>query len=1173
MPPEDSSAAALLLARTTPEQSQDLSLEVDSQFLTCNVCQMKLSRGCNPSNHGTSSFNHLAKKHYVEHEELKRLKEAGVGSVPAKSTTRTPFATLADTVACSGCQSSAVSYAPFSSSRASKKHHQTLLSESFVVKAQPPGSRHIRQLNGLLARAMSSQQEGSDMRALLQCASPDWSIPSRYYFSRTTIPALHRFTMANVERGLDHALGELVHVTMDSWSSRLGTGRYLSFTTHWVSLVEGEEELADPQRPESRRGGVHGANLVAAIHRGDLSHIPCLAHVLNLVVEKFLSIYQGMDPLLKGARKTVGHCHPSGGASASLEAMQMELNLPRHCLIIDVPTQWNSTLAMLDRLVEQRQAVNQYLAKATTVFGTGTTHLPDIILSAEWGKMALYALLEVGEKAFIQLEQKPPAQSTSVRQEEEEVEYLEELEIPDLEDEEAQPSAAAVRKDLIVQAKSGTGKTCVFSTVALDSLILENIGTQILVLAPTREIAVQIHSVIITIGSRMEGLECHVFIGGTPLPQDKAKLKKCHIAVGTPGRIKQLIEIGFLNTASIRLFILDEADKLLEEGSFQEQINWIYSSLPTNKQMLAVSATYPESLARALTRYMREPTFVRLNVTDPSLIGLKQYYKVVNSHPLPHKTFEEKVHHLFEVFSRVPFNQALVFSNLHSRAQHLADVLTAKGFPAVCISGSMNQNQRLDAMTKLKQYHCRVLISTDLTSRGIDAEKVNLVINLDVPHDWETYMHRIGRAGRYGTYGLSVSYCCRGEEENLMMSVAQKCKLQLLPLPDPIPDGLMEEVSDWNIEVTSLDAPPEQLTVSKSLHSQASLDDDVKSHVDNPYLEPSKTKKATKAVQSEPKKAVKKKTMEKVSSERPSNVETTRLPKRQNDTCKPKPAAQNMPTDNRVHDGLENSLPKIPSLSSFKRPVVCTSSFAELVEDYEQFIKEGLEKHVEIIRVYTGSGSHKDNQMAETNAMEDSVEMSSDAPNLPDVCDLSSRNSEPTDSSSSSSLSESGEFSEESTHSQEKQKSMELSSSCPDLYTERTDGAAVCTLNLKDSKVSVEEVQQSSLVKAKAQCNVEEPVFGKAIKPRKRGKKVAPISRRQLCQETQDDMYQLNYRNPAGFPYGAMSYADYWRSYYQAWQTYHSAASNSYYRNVYKCSNWMSAYHMHSVYLHEMLKP
>lgn len=719
--------------------------------------------------------------------------------------------------------------------------------------------------------------------------------------------------------------------------------------------------------------------------------------------------------------------------------------------------------------------------------------------------------------------------------------------------------------DLIVQAKSGTGKTCVFSTVALDSLILENTATQILVLAPTREIAVQIHSVIISIGSRIEGLECHVFIGGTPLPQDKARLKKCHIAVGSPGRIKQLIEIGFLNTSSIRLFILDEADKLLEEGSFQEQINWIYSSLPANKQMLAVSATYPESLAKALTKYMREPTFVRLNVTDPSLIGLKQYYKVVNSHPLPHKIFEEKVQHLQELFSRVPFNQALVFSNLHSRAQHLSDVLTAKGFPAVCISGSMNQNQRLDAMAKLKQFHCRVLISTDLTSRGIDAEKVNLVINLDVPHDWETYMHRIGRAGRFGTYGLSVSYCCRGEEENLMMAIAQKCSLRLLPLPEPIPEGLMEEACDWNVEIMSMK------DTSQVVMSDVKADDSLKMQnvsIDTlPELGPSR--KITKTVQPKQKKIAKKKSTEKENQQERLHVETSSLPKKQADTSRPKRTVEGLGSDSKIPQGLDNSLPKIPSLSSFKRPVVCTSSFAELVEDYEQFIKEGLEKHVEVIRVYSDTRGHAERPASENLEEENnSMDMASDAVNMIEQCNPS-LNSSDESYSSSSSLSESEDSSEESGHSQEKLNTKERSSSSPDLSAEKTDEAAVCQLNVDDFP---EEMQQASVVKAN--CSVgKDIIISNPKKLRKRGKKVTQMFRRELCPETQDDMHQLDYMNASAFPYGSMSYADYWRSYYQAWQSYHSAVSSSYYRNVYKCSNWMSAYHMHSVYLHEMLKP
>ncbi|NXC91056.1 DDX20 helicase, partial [Cercotrichas coryphoeus] len=516
--------------------------------------------------------------------------------------------------------------------------------------------------------------------------------------------------------------------------------------------------------------------------------------------------------------------------------------------------------------------------------------------------------------------------------------------------------------DLIVQAKSGTGKTCVFATIALDAVLLESPATQILILAPTREIAVQIHAVITTIGIKMEGLECHVFIGGTPLSQDRSRLRKCHIAVGSPGRIKQLIELNYLSTGSVRLFVLDEADKLLEEGSFQEQINWIYSSLPVNKQMLAVSATYPESLAAALTRYMREPTFVRLNPTDPSLLGLKQYYKIVNSHPLPHKTFEEKTQHLQELFSKIPFNQALVFSNLHSRAQHLAEILTSRGFPAECIAGSMNQSKRLDAMAKLKQFHCRVLISTDLTSRGIDAEKVNLVINLDVPLDWETYMHRIGRAGRFGTLGLAVTYCCRGEEENTMMKIAQKCNLQLLPLPEPIPPGMMEQFEDGEVEVKpAIPMGPEVNCDTECPKAEQPVLQPVQNGFSDIAQPPSDPPRDNSSVE-RPKKTPKQKQVKKCTNA--ANVEkNSRAP--QSSSCHTEQRNPVKPisrmdgqhsTQAPDEEALKKNLPKIPCLSSFKNQLTNAWSFSDFVEDYDYFIKEGSEREVEVLRSYSGPG-------------------------------------------------------------------------------------------------------------------------------------------------------------------------------------------------------------------------
>ncbi|NWV38868.1 DDX20 helicase, partial [Grantiella picta] len=699
--------------------------------------------------------------------------------------------------------------------------------------------------------------------------------------------------------------------------------------------------------------------------------------------------------------------------------------------------------------------------------------------------------------------------------------------------------------DLIVQAKSGTGKTCVFATIALEAVLLESSATQILILAPTREIAVQIHAVITTIGIKIEGLECHVFIGGTPLSQDKSRLKKCHIAVGSPGRIKQLIELDYLSTASIRLFILDEADKLLEEGSFQEQVNWIYSSLPANKQMLAVSATYPESLAAALTRYMREPTFVRLNPTDPSLLGLKQYFKIVNSHPLPHKTFEEKTQHLQELFSKIPFNQALVFSNLHSRAQHLAEILTSRGFPAECISGNMNQNQRLDAMAKLKQFHCRVLISTDLTSRGIDAEKVNLVINLDVPLDWETYMHRIGRAGRFGTLGLSVTYCCRGEEENTMMKIARKCNLQLLPLPEPIPPGMMEQFEDGEVEVKPA-IPTDPVVNCDTVCPKA--EEPVLQPVQNGFSDipqpPSHLPRNNSSVQ-RPKKTQKQKQIKKCAN--PANLEKkSRTP--QASTCHrgQRNQVKAMSRTDGQHstqapddEALKKNLPKIPCLSSFKNQPTNPWSFSDFVEDYDYFIKEGSERQVEILRSYSGPGEQHElprNGDVEWEEMELSTETAANG-----------------DVSADSDGSDSSEDSLDS----------RANNSCFEAFSDAQDPNAVPTARQGPAgfcPAPQEHREQSHIPR---QNGVKKKVLKQNAKQKKsQNHQFSSPSMRQ-SEEGQtcsswDDGYE------------GWSYEDYWKCYYDAWQSYYTAVSH--YRRSYQQFSWMNAYQVHSVYLQELLK-
>uniref|UniRef100_A0AAQ5XKC7 RNA helicase n=1 Tax=Amphiprion ocellaris TaxID=80972 RepID=A0AAQ5XKC7_AMPOC len=670
--------------------------------------------------------------------------------------------------------------------------------------------------------------------------------------------------------------------------------------------------------------------------------------------------------------------------------------------------------------------------------------------------------------------------------------------------------------DLIVQAKSGTGKTCVFCTIALDSLVLENPATQVLVLAPTREIAVQIHSVVMAIGCAMEGLECHVFIGGRPVSQDKVHLKKCHIAVGSPGRIKQLIELGMLSTSSVRLFVLDEADKLLEEGSFQEQINWIFSSLPVNKQMLALSATYPESLAQHLTRYMREPTFVRLN---PNEMGLKQYYKLVQSHPLAHKVFQEKVQHLLELFSKIPFNQALVFSNLHTRAQHLADILSSKGLPAVCISGGLSQDQRLEAMSKLKQYQCRVLISTDLTSRGIDAEKVNLVINLDVPQDWETYMHRIGRAGRFGTQGLAVTYCCHGEEENKMMAIAQKCDLTLSALPSTMEPGLMDEPCDWDVCTEASTSGDVSQLFSRTEKKRRTKTEASQSHsVGHQAVEHSSQRKPEKTQPARRQGAHGEENRRKISSAEDA------LP-------------QSPPQATPTRKELQDALPKIPPLSSFKNQRSKFMTFEEAERDFHSFITTGLGRSVEIIREFRGredGGPSDQNEHRESFILNDDRALK---------VALISSSSNPTRSKASAS-------SELRTYAQ-----------IP------TSGRASSHPESRESVPSIKSSWRTNQTAPAESRRVESQKAKKQIG--KRSRKLSEKMKRELKRgwDAEDciDMEEEEW-----------SAETYWRACYRAWNDYYTCMSpfqEQGYQSYYSAAhNWMAAYRMNTVYVEELLK-
>jgi len=224
--------------------------------------------------------------------------------------------------------------------------------------------------------------------------------------------------------------------------------------------------------------------------------------------------------------------------------------------------------------------------------------------------------------------------------------------------------------DLVIQAKSGTGKTLVFVVGALNMVKLDSNSVQVIMIAPTREIAVQGARAVLDVakGAKMDELKVHTFIGGMSTTDDMVKAKKCHIAVGTPGRIRALISGKSIDPKAVRLFVLDEADKLME-SAFKSDLTWIFNQLPNHKQVIALSATYPKELQNMVLKFMKTPEHVLVNPNSNVLVGVSQFWISCPSSHLPNVQSDIKFKILLEILNKVSFSQCLIFSNYSVRAE------------------------------------------------------------------------------------------------------------------------------------------------------------------------------------------------------------------------------------------------------------------------------------------------------------------------------------------------------------------------------------------------------------------------------------------------------------------------------------------------------------------------
>lgn len=334
------------------------------------------------------------------------------------------------------------------------------------------------------------------------------------------------------------------------------------------------------------------------------------------------------------------------------------------------------------------------------------------------------------------------------------------------------------RHSVIARAKNGTGKTAAFLIPIINSIDEKLQEIQALILVPTRELALQTSAVIRELAKYMK-IQCMVSTGGTQLREDIMRLDKIvHIVVATPGRILDLANKNIARLHRCRFFVLDEADKLISQD-FQPIIHKIMNFLPKEHQVLLFSATFPQNVAGFVKQI---PNIKKVNMmTDLTLKGVTQYYAFLEE--------KEKVACINALFSRLKIQQAIIFCNSALRVELLAKKIIQMNFSCYYIHAKMQQHERNKVFHNFRKGQGRCLVSSDLFTRGIDIPTINVVINFDFPSTAETYLHRVGRSGRFGHLGLAINFITEKDKEDLIR-IEKELDTDIAPIPQNIDQNL-----------------------------------------------------------------------------------------------------------------------------------------------------------------------------------------------------------------------------------------------------------------------------------------------------------------------------------------------------------------------------------------------
>jgi translation initiation factor 4A len=333
-------------------------------------------------------------------------------------------------------------------------------------------------------------------------------------------------------------------------------------------------------------------------------------------------------------------------------------------------------------------------------------------------------------------------------------------------------------RDLIAQACSGTGKTGTFTIGSLARVDPSIKKVQVLCLAPTRELAEQIHCVATSLGEHMN-IKAYAALGKTPVRDDIRALDRgVQFLVGTPGRIYDLMSRRSFTTEHVKVIVVDEADQMLEDR-FREQLQCILSlGFPASCRCALFSATMNEDVIEFANGLLIDPVRILIPAEQVTLKGIRQYRVDLERE-------DWKIEVLLDLYKNLNIAQALIYCNKRQKAEWLAETMTKNGFPITCIHGDMDVKDRMERMKSFRRGETRILISTDLLARGIDVQQVSLVINYELPREIDNYIHRIGRSGRYGRKGTAINLLS-SEDMRTMRELEEHYKMTVEPLPQDL---------------------------------------------------------------------------------------------------------------------------------------------------------------------------------------------------------------------------------------------------------------------------------------------------------------------------------------------------------------------------------------------------